>query len=103
MSKSEAGDASPERQAFQALESAVTEALERIRDLSQRVEVAETRRDEVEVLLRDMTDGRADPAEMSERLSALEVENADLRARVDAGYEAVERLLSQLRFLEEQS
>lgn len=90
------------REGLQSLENAVTELLERLGEALETAEAAQARRDEVEALLRDMTDGKADPAEMSGRLSELEEENADLRRRIDEGAEGVDRLLSRIRFLENQ-
>ena len=103
MSKSEGDKARlDDRQALQALEAAVGRALSRIEELSARAEKAEARRDEVELLLQKMTLGEESPSEMADRLKELEEENADLRRRVDDGFAGVERLLSQVRFLEGQ-
>ena len=101
MSKS-AGSRGSERAALKALDGAVGRLLEEVVSLRTRVEAAEGRRVEVEELLKKMTLGEASPAEMAERLKVLEEENSDLRRRVDEGYAGVERLLSQVRFLEGQ-
>lgn len=90
------------RKRLSALESAVDALLVRLAHAEDTAEEAQVRRDEVEVLLREMTDGKVDPAEMAERLATLETENADLRSRVDRGIESVNRLLAQVRFLEAQ-
>jgi len=90
------------RQRLSALEAAVDALMVRLASAEDRADQAEAKREEVEALLREMTEGRADPAEMAERLEALEAENADLRSRVDGGLESVDRLLSQVRFLESQ-
>lgn len=103
MSKSEEDSSAPERAALKALEAAVSRALERIEDLTRKLGKAEKRRSEVEKVLKKLADGDDSPAEMAERLKVLETENADLRGRVDHGLAAVERLLSQVRFLEEQN
>lgn len=90
------------REGLQALDSAVSGLLERLASAVERAGEAEARRDEVEELLREMTEGTADPAEMSGRLTRLEEENADLRRRVDEAADGIDRLLSQIRFLEDQ-
>lgn len=90
------------RQRLRSLEKAVDKLIERLRGAEVRASEAEARRAEVENLLREMTDGKADPAAMSERLEELETENTDLRVRVDRGLEGVERLLSRVRFMEDQ-
>lgn len=104
MSKSEAdkGTGADERAALKALDAAVSRALDRIAELTARAEKAEARREEVEVLLQKMTLGEESPSEMAERLKELEAENEDLRRRVDEGFAGVERLLSQVRFMEGQ-
>lgn len=90
------------RERLKALESAVKGLVARLKETERRASAAESRRTEVEELLREMTEGTADPAEMADRLEELERENADLRDRVDRGLEGVERLLSRVRFMEEQ-
>ncbi len=90
------------RQRLSALEAAVDALIARLTEAENRAGQAEGRREEVESLLREMTEGDADPAEMAERLESLEVENEDLRSRVDRGLDSVDRLLSQVRFLESQ-
>ena len=99
--KGKAGSA--ERAVLTSLEGAVGRALEELVRLRARAEAAEARQVEVEELLRKMTIGEASPSEMADRLNELEAENADLRRRVDEGHAGVERLLSQVRFLEDQS
>lgn len=103
MSKSEEDSSSPDRAALQALEAAVSRALERIDSLTRKLGKAEKRRTEVEKVLKKLADGEDSPADMAQRLKVLEAENTDLRERVDTGLSAVERLLSQIRFLEDQS
>jgi predicted nuclease with TOPRIM domain len=57
---------------------------------------------ELEKLLKRFTKGDADPAGLQERVSSLEAESTELRRRLSEGREGVDRLLSRLRFLEEQ-
>jgi predicted nuclease with TOPRIM domain len=90
------------RKRLRSLEKAVARLIERLEGAEVRASEAEGRRKEVEELLRKMTDGKADPAAMSERLGELEAENADLRERVDRGLAGVERVLSRVRFMEDQ-
>ena len=90
------------RKRLRSLEKAVAGLIDRLRASEARASDADRRREEVEELLREMTEGTADPAAMSERLEELETENADLRARVDRGLEGVERVLSRVRFMEDQ-
>lgn len=101
MPASEEGRIDP-RARLAALEAAVDTLIARASEAESRAVAAESRREEVEELLRRMTDGQADPAEMAERLETLEAENTDLRSRLDRGLEGVDRLLSQVRFLEDQ-
>jgi hypothetical protein len=54
-------------------------------------------------LLKGVTSGEAGPREMIAKLHILEEENRDLRRRLEEGREGVDRLLAQIRFLEEQS
>ncbi len=96
-------DVTPDpRKRLRSLEKAVERLIDRLEEAEGRVSAAEKRRNEVEKLLRQMTNGKADPAAMSERLGQLEAENSDLRERVDRGLEGVERLLSRVRFMEDQ-
>jgi len=85
-----------------ALEAVVDRAVRRIRDLEGALRESSERRDEAEALLQRLNDGAENPADMARRLEALLAENADLRARLDGGREAAERLLARVRYLEEQ-
>ena len=92
----------PERAAFRTLEAAVGRALDEIARLRRGLEAADARQEQISDLLRSFQEGTRDPVEMARRLDALEAENADLRDRVTRGREGVERLLSRIRFLEDQ-
>ena len=92
----------PERAAFQSLEVAVDRALDEIARLRRGLEAAEARQEQLSDLLRSFQEGTRDPVRMARRLDALEAENADLHDRVTRGREGVERLLSRIRFLEDQ-
>jgi hypothetical protein len=58
---------------------------------------------EAEALMRKVTRGALDPAELERRVRELDAENADLRARIGEGKEGVERLLARIRFMEDQA
>ena len=94
--------AHPERAAFQALEAQVGRVLELLQSTRSRAVEAEARRAEVEELLRRFTGDEAEAGRLLTRLKSLEAENADLRGRLGAGREGVERLLARIRFLENQ-
>jgi chromosome segregation ATPase len=90
------------RERLAALEGAVQALLSRVAEAEASRAEAQARRDEVEGLLREMSEGDADPAEMAKRLEALEAENEELRHRIDEGLAGVDRLLARIRFLENQ-
>lgn len=93
----------PERQGFQALEGAVGRVLEELARVRLRAEAAHRRSEELEGLLRSFEAGEESPGRMQERLTVLEAENEDLRARIERGRETAERLLARIRFLEDQA
>lgn len=93
---------SADREAFQALEQAAGRALERLHGLNARALEAEARSAELAELLKRFTADGAEAGRLLTRLSDLEAENADLRRRLDAGREGVDRMLARLRFLEDQ-
>lgn len=95
-------EGSTDREAFQALEQAAGQAMERLRGLHARTVEAEARSAELAELLKRFTADGAEAGRLLTRLSDLEAENADLRRRVDAGREGVDRMLARLRFLEDQ-
>jgi predicted RNase H-like nuclease (RuvC/YqgF family) len=81
-----------------AVEKALRE-LKRLREKSSRVEIKNA---ELEELLKGIAGGTQSPAEMAHNVKVLSNENQDLRSRLDQGRESVERLLTRIRFLEEQ-
>jgi predicted RNase H-like nuclease (RuvC/YqgF family) len=91
-----------DRQALARLESSVTRILEETARLRSRGREAEDRVKDLEALLRRFTKGEVDPASLQSRLVHLESENRDLRERIQEGRAGVERLLSRIRFLEDQ-
>lgn len=103
MSDSEEAKAdATDRQALARLESSVTRILEEVARLRSRAREAEDRVKDLEGLLRRFTKGDVDPASLQARLAQLESENEDLRERIHEGRAGVERLLSRVRFLEDQ-
>jgi predicted RNase H-like nuclease (RuvC/YqgF family) len=103
MSDSEEAKAdATDRQALARLESSVTRILEEAARLRSRAREAEDRVTDLEALLRRFTKGEVDPASLQRRLVHLESENQDLRERIEEGRAGVERLLSRIRFLQDQ-
>ena len=94
-------DVAPER-AVERLEIAVGAALARVEFLEGEVVRMNEQGGELEELLKGVTSGEAGPREMIAKLHILEEENRDLRRRLEEGREGVDRLLAQIRFLEEQ-
>ncbi len=90
-------------EAVKRLESAVTAALARVELLEGEVVRMNEQGEELEGLLKGVTSGDAGPREMIAKLHILEEENSDLRRRLEEGREGVDRLLAQIRFLEEQT
>ena len=102
MSNPEGKAEQADRQALQALETAVGQALERLEEFRARARVAEAQRAELGELLRRFTDDEGEATLLFSRLRALEGENQELRGRLEKGREGVERLLARIRFLEGQ-
>ena len=88
--------------AVERLEIAVTAALARVELLEGEVVRMNEQGEELEGLLKGVTSGEAGPREMIAKLHILEEENRDLRRRLEEGREGVDRLLAQVKFLEEQ-
>ena len=97
-----AGNGQPEREAVAALESAVGQALERIAEMSRRVRDAEARGAELEEVVRRFTGDEGEAGRILSRLRHLEERNADLERRLGEGRAGIDRLLSKIRFLENQ-
>jgi hypothetical protein len=84
-----------EREALARLESAVGRLLDERVALIGRVS-------ELESSIAGMKKGKVDPVALQARLAQVESENHELKGRIDAGREGIDRLLSRLRFLEDQ-
>lgn len=83
------------------LAEAVDRALAELGAAREEAKEAGERAERGEQLLRQLADGRQDPAALAERVAQLEAENEDLRDRIGRGREAVDRILASIRFLEE--
>ncbi len=94
-------DVAPDK-AVERLEKAVTAALARVALLEGEVVRMNAQGEELEGLLKGVSSGEGGPREMIAKLHILEEENRDLRRRLDEGREGVDRLLAQVKFLEEQ-
>ena len=83
------------------LEEAVYRALAELRAARDTAKEAEERARRSEQLMRQLVEGRQDPAALADRVAQLEAENEDLRDRIGRGREAVDGILASIRFLEE--
>ena len=83
------------------LEEAVDRALAELRAARGALKEAEERAERSDQLLRQLVDGREDPAALARRVAELEAENEDLRDRIGQGREAVDGILASIRFLED--
>lgn len=92
----------PERETFVRLEAAVGRLLEEYAQMRERALRAETHARSLEELLTRYRTGTEDPGELVTRLRSTKLENQELRSRLEEGRDGVERLLAQIRFLEEQ-
>ncbi len=92
----------PERAALAALEQAVGVALRRLDEMTLRVRRAEAKSAELDEVVKRFTGDEAEAGRILTRLRTLEEENTELRGRLAKGREGVDRLLSKIRFLENQ-
>ena len=102
MSNPEGNGGQPERAAFAALEHAVGQALDRLERMSRRVRAAEAKSAELGEIVRRFTGNEGEAGRILSRLQHLESENADLEGRLAEGRAGIDRLLSKIRFLENQ-
>jgi len=94
-------DVTPDK-AVERLENAVTAALTKVELLEGEVVRMNTQGKELEGMLKGVTSGEGGPRDMIAKLHILEEENSDLRRRLGEGRKGVDRLLAQIKFLEEQ-
>ena len=90
----------PEGLAFDALERAVTQALEHIEAMESRLVEAESKNSELGEVVKRFTKDPGEADRILSRLGKLEEENEDLKRRLTEGREGVDRLLAKIRFLE---
>ena len=102
MSRSEDSGSPGKGDPLLGLEQAVGRALRRIHELESRLDEAERRAQELDRVLMEVSGGGQKPTVLVDRVGALEAENQELRDRLARGREGVERLLSRIRFLEDQ-
>jgi hypothetical protein len=84
------------------LELTVQRLLQAHDAMRQRAEAAEARVHELERAVQDVSTGRVNPVDLAEDARRLEEQNAALRARIDAAYQAVHRMMARLQFVEEE-
>lgn len=92
----------PESAAFDRLEAAVSRLVDEIADANRRADAASRKNAELAELVQRFTGNEESAGELMTRLKSLETENAELRGRLDAGREGVERMIARINFLENQ-
>ena len=90
-----------ERAAFQALDTAVSDLIEALATMKGRASEAESRSAELQELVQRFTGDDAEAGRLLTRLRELEIENTDLKQRLERGREGVDRLIARIKFLEE--
>jgi len=88
--------------AFTRLEASVGQLIDRLAAVRGRAETAEARSAELAQLVQRFTGNEEEAGRLMTRLKRLEDENAELRDRLEAGREGVERMIARIRFLENQ-
>ena len=102
MSQPEGNGGQPDQDALATLEAAVGTALERLVTMTKRADAAEAKSAEFGEIVKRFTGDEAEAGSILSSLKRLEEENTDLRNRLDQGRAGVDRLLAQIRFLENQ-
>lgn len=92
----------PERQALSRLEAVVERLLEERATVVDQVREAEDRVRELKTLLSEFPEGKVDMVSLEKAITRLRDQNAELKGRMAEGREGVERILSRIRFLENQ-
>jgi len=109
VSKPEGSGKSVELEAFERLESAIARLVRSVEESDRRAVSAESQVQEVKTqntemagLVERFTESPTDAKDLMDRLKRLESENDDLRSRLDRGREGIERMITRIRFLENQ-
>ena len=88
--------------AFERLEGAVGQLLDRLSEARRRAKAAEAKTVELAELVSRFTGNEAEAGELMNRLEGLETENVELRGRLEAGRAGVDRMIARIKFLENQ-
>ena len=92
----------PERQALSRLEAVAERLLEERAAVADQAREAEDRVKELKTLLSEFPEGKVDMVILEKAITRLRDQNAELKGRMAEGREGVERILSRIRFLENQ-
>lgn len=96
-----APESTPTLPGWDRLESTVRRLVDEHDALRRRALAAEQRVRELEAALDDVSTGRLDPLEVSERARSLETENERLNERLTLARGMVERILGRIQFAED--
>ena len=83
------------------LDRAVGRLIDALDSEKERSRAAEKRVSELEKLLKRFEKNGVDPTALTGKVSKLQKENRDLKARIRKGREGAERVLARIKFLEE--
>ena len=92
----------PERQALSRLEAVAERLIEERAAVADQAREAEDRVRELKTLLSEFPEGKVDMVILEKAITRLRDQNAELKGRMAEGREGVERILSRIRFLENQ-
>ncbi len=92
----------PERQALSRLEAVAERLIEERAAVADQAREAEDRVRELKTLLSEFPEGKVDMVVLEKAITRLRDQNAELKGRMAEGREGVERILSRIRFLENQ-
>ncbi len=92
----------PERQALSRLEAVAERLLKERAAVVDQAREAEDQVRELKTLLSEFPEGKVDMVILEKAITRLRDQNAELKGRMAEGREGVERILSRIRFLENQ-
>ena len=92
----------PEWQALSRLEAVAERLLEERAAVADQAREAEDRVRELKTLLSEFPEGNVDMVILEKAITRLRDQNTELKGRMAEGREGVERILSRIRFLENQ-